>query len=1765
MTDISSIEITSTRNSPEKIKESLSLTTQRIKSKVAEMKIQNLLKINKELEKMTVARTKFHDNSLIQKRNEIEKGVDENILYSSSSKSVNYIKLFHDDIVIEERFKNDLDNIIAFMNEDEKEQNNMNNMKNIDKRLPVSSSFKNKFCPSSDNVDSKKNSLSNNYVNSLLSKFIVRNKEAYGNERSKRNNNHNNFDNSRKRMDSLDGTMNIIDESITSLESSRLVESLFVVGPDNKFISDFARTHMNDSNSQTNENANSRQVEPKMLFSVGSDPDVESEVLPFFCFPNGVEVVIGDMDRKRNSFKRKNSFNSLNNIQSKPISNKKSPHCFIFILTNHTSYKFVVCMVLPRSFKIYENDSEGCNSCLVNTNYCLCAVTQLPFISYVSHILFQSDRMGWVLSGLILPIAAYDPKNDNGNSPTYNILNELAARLRRIQIPTARFTPDGIPFPVPPIELLLPWRSSVDGTIQTQKRLSIVMRRDLQQSYYSYQSISADKLHQRQMNGFKSYEESIIINASVDREATFHVLLWSLPILLKHFSLEKIVLILGCVITEMKLVVHSPDLKIVSGCLLSLIHLLRPLKWVGPVIVTLPPSLDTDTFLESPVPIILGMQALPAGYKVEEGIVVVEPEQRSVILHATDVVASHTLTLPQHSSLIEALKSPADIILKLTNNSPRISKTNINFSPRDEKKNGINILPLPIELDTESPRGQQFLDAVSNFSNIVEAHIQATLNTSVKLAWETRNAERKKKSHLLPVVHNISVNKDKVPIDRRHTLSSLPFQKNINEDVINVMREDSQSSLSTADTTVNSTDLPPLETILNAPRLLTRGQGGGSLLFIQRLQGTQMFNSYCQAATQEYIRVTNIKKKKCMKGENENEINIELSHDKKVNDQPQSFKPRGPSPSLLRKTGLKMEVIPETFDKEDEDDDGEENDLREKIINVNVSKYAHDPLVSLFSIIITGTIPLESEKITELIESYKDTSDLNNLTLENSFKVPFTDKLLKESIWCNGRCHGLADTPLCTTMCLHLWEERVNYIRHQNQIKFIAQKYRNSELVLHDKRLKSYVDRVPVTKHEKETMSQYQQRVSFSEKDSKKNHVNVANSPKKSSVKVITNFYAKRDYQRKLTHRYKKSLDIIKRFLSLYIFTWRFKKRWYSSIIIQQFVRGFLIRCKTKELVNYLVNRKIERFSAKIKLRNWIRKDFSNVHKAIMGSINSKLTDEYYITDDFLEVVSNRHKYVDGENINLTPVNNDDNLIKNSLTKSNLQTVNNSYSNNNYDHFDEDNISVCSDVSSISQQSTTNFSQFKHLIKSKKYKIKEGNQYQKNVHLGEKALNILGKFFQKTIKVDINQNIKKVDSHHNQIDKLSPDTNFAVKSLFDIDKNNISNHDVVEKNKLSSKTNNCLDLLDNKIEIMHKNLINSCNVDNVYSSIDAEKEYLDKLENEHKVHHAENPNSPHRKLSNTFSPNPSAKSGISPFHIILNKEITPNLGSKKNNEICNDNDYHTPINMNEKSPLLIVTPKDFLSADYNIQQVSPSNISPIILPIRNYTPKQNSVLGTDFPPSALKATILRETSQVVSECEDNQSKSTSSLDDGVSTKEDTRALKSLGPLVNDLLSLPQRRIILDMWSILRVGIEVMKHGRQGRPKKKVLYCDIAMTKLYWRNKDDGPGEEILPVDNKKSRRNSIFNNSKFFTDDSHREILFSQILEVRDDISTDVMRRSLTQQFVVNQLSCLISIILFDRSLDFEVDEQKWGPFYHALQVIVNYYQVILPSTQEEV
>lgn len=132
-----------------------------------------------------------------------------------------------------------------------------------------------------------------------------------------------------------------------------------------------------------------------------------------------------------------------------------------------------------------------------------------------------------------------------------------------------------------------------------------------------------------------------------------------------------------------------------------------------------------------------------------------------------------------------------------------------------------------------------------------------------------------------------------------------------------------------------------------------------------------------------------------------------------------------------------------------------------------------DCLVTLFKIMLTGTIPMKQSKLNALIASYerdearvknnnnrdmsspstsapssstlylkKNCDNFKNFILEKDREKAMKEKekekektVEEEILWCNGRCNGAADGPLCSSICMKLWAERVHKARKTLTVK----------------------------------------------------------------------------------------------------------------------------------------------------------------------------------------------------------------------------------------------------------------------------------------------------------------------------------------------------------------------------------------------------------------------------------------------------------------------------------------------------------------------------------------------------------------------------------------------------------------------------------------------------------------------------------------------------------------------------------------------------------
>jgi hypothetical protein len=301
---------------------------------------------------------------------------------------------------------------------------------------------------------------------------------------------------------------------------------------------------------------------------------------------------------------------------------------FVVLIGDHTNFEYGVCIQLPVSFKLD-------NGLTVATSYVLCLMTKVPFFSVLYHVLDQFDTYfdGFKFKE---PIPTQDLSFPF--LPELRPLSDLAAKLKRLLVPkypyiismssapvtrrrastewSALGSPvvsptsaaaTGMPSTEHPAldndqdtKAILPDVEFNFGAITASRKVTALFKRSVYQAYFSMAGAKFDPGNKALVELIARYDKMVadfvpnsVHRTEKDKEDTYLVMLWALPVLLKHLPLDQVVLALGCAISEMRIIVKHPDLHVVSAVILALLQLLRPLRWCAPVVVTMPDSLDT--------------------------------------------------------------------------------------------------------------------------------------------------------------------------------------------------------------------------------------------------------------------------------------------------------------------------------------------------------------------------------------------------------------------------------------------------------------------------------------------------------------------------------------------------------------------------------------------------------------------------------------------------------------------------------------------------------------------------------------------------------------------------------------------------------------------------------------------------------------------------------------------------------------------------------------------------------------------------------------------------------------------------------------------------------------------------------------------------------------------------------------------------------------------------------------------------------------------
>jgi len=144
---------------------------------------------------------------------------------------------------------------------------------------------------------------------------------------------------------------------------------------------------------------------------------------------------------------------------------------------------------------------------------------------------------------------------------------------------------------------------------------------------------------------------------------------WSLPVLLSWMPIETILIAVGFLLCEVKLIVLGDEPGIVTSGVFGLLSLLRPLIWVSPIIPVLPTKyLD---LIESPVPIIAGLvtESKSKAFNAETILkkccasgnysltAVFDTINREIYISQDNYISKEEFILPQINILLEKLHS----------------------------------------------------------------------------------------------------------------------------------------------------------------------------------------------------------------------------------------------------------------------------------------------------------------------------------------------------------------------------------------------------------------------------------------------------------------------------------------------------------------------------------------------------------------------------------------------------------------------------------------------------------------------------------------------------------------------------------------------------------------------------------------------------------------------------------------------------------------------------------------------------------------------------------------------------------------------------------------------------------------------------------------------------------------------------------------------------------------------------------------------------
>ncbi|ETV96243.1 hypothetical protein H310_10427 [Aphanomyces invadans] len=141
-------------------------------------------------------------------------------------------------------------------------------------------------------------------------------------------------------------------------------------------------------------------------------------------------------------------------------------------------------------------------------------------------------------------------------------------------------------------------------------------------------------------------------------EARQFILEFTSPRLFSKVSLDHLLLLLGCLCCEVRVLLLSSNPSLITSCVLALRALLDPFEWAGVVVTLLPPSLVE--ILEAPVPFLVGQVCSNhQSRRPVPSLVQLNLDTNTLIMDDQELEVLHELKLPRCEALQNELQSYA--------------------------------------------------------------------------------------------------------------------------------------------------------------------------------------------------------------------------------------------------------------------------------------------------------------------------------------------------------------------------------------------------------------------------------------------------------------------------------------------------------------------------------------------------------------------------------------------------------------------------------------------------------------------------------------------------------------------------------------------------------------------------------------------------------------------------------------------------------------------------------------------------------------------------------------------------------------------------------------------------------------------------------------------------------------------------------------------------------------------------------------------------